>query len=127
MRDGAAMALATAYVGLPPSPVSAQKSSHNSGLSAKCSKVNPSPAWGGALSPPEGTVAVAACKNTRHHQSDFTILDRHCRLMGMWVVSSAVRVFQTLRPSMVTCMVELILLHAVVSCVMTTQGIVRDY
>lgn len=40
---GAAMQQATAYVESPPSPMSATKSSHMDSLSARCSKVKPSP------------------------------------------------------------------------------------
>mmetsp|Transcript_30303 Transcript_30303/g.77797 ORF Transcript_30303/g.77797 Transcript_30303/m.77797 type:complete len:225 (-) Transcript_30303:1039-1713(-) len=42
-RCGVAMARATAYVASPPSPVSAQKSSHSSERSENCSYVKPSP------------------------------------------------------------------------------------
>ena len=45
----------------PPSPQSAMKSSHRLSLSARCSYVKPSPAWGASAPTPGGTAAVAAC------------------------------------------------------------------
>ena len=60
-RLGAERQLATAYVGSPPSPISATKSNQIDFLSAKCSNVKPSPSFGGWAPFPGGAGAVAAC------------------------------------------------------------------